>query len=128
TLASGDQITTISSLAYRLASTLGIVTDTQLTARVRQARPMYFVGLDLAGGEKKQPGVAAVDSDGRLLHVGIAQDDASIIDAVGPFTGDDCLVAIDAPLIVNNAGGYRPAEAQLNRHFLIFLPGSYSAD
>ncbi len=39
TLASGDQIATISSLAYRLASTLGIVTDTQLTARVRQARP-----------------------------------------------------------------------------------------
>jgi hypothetical protein len=30
-LASGDQIATISSLAYRLASTLGIVTNTQLT-------------------------------------------------------------------------------------------------
>ena len=39
-----------------------------------------------------------------------AQDDASIIDAVAPFTGDDCLVAIDAPLIVNNAGGHRLAE------------------
>ena len=78
TLASGDQIATISSLAYRLASTLGIVTDTQLTARVRQARPMYFVGLDLAWGEKSHTGVAAVDSDGRLLHVGVAQDDASI--------------------------------------------------
>jgi hypothetical protein len=30
-LASGDQIASISSLAYRVANTLGIVTDTQLT-------------------------------------------------------------------------------------------------
>src|SRR5215213_1336211 len=110
TLASGDQIATISSLAYRLASTLGIVTDTQLTARVRQARPMYFVGLDLAWGEKKQTGVAVVDVEGRLLHVGIAQDHTSIIDAVVPFTAEACLVAIDAPLIVNNPTGYRAAE------------------
>ena len=42
---------------------------------------MHFVGLDLAWGEKNQTGVAAIDSDGRLLHVGAAQDDASIIDA-----------------------------------------------
>ena len=89
---------------------------------------MHFVGLDLAWGEKKQTGVAAVDSDGRLLHVGIAQDDASIIDAVGPFTGDDCLVAIDAPLIVNNAGGYRPAEAEYNRDFQKFDAGAYPAN
>jgi hypothetical protein len=32
-LARGDQIATISSLAYRLARTLGIVTNTQLTTR-----------------------------------------------------------------------------------------------
>ncbi len=31
---------------------------------------MYFVGLDLAWGENKQTGVAAVDADGRLMHVG----------------------------------------------------------
>jgi hypothetical protein len=31
-LASGDQIATISSLAYLLASTFGIATNTQLTA------------------------------------------------------------------------------------------------
>ena len=78
---------------------------------------MYFVGLDLAWGEKNQTGVAAIDSDGRLLHVGAAQDDASIIDAIAPFTGDDCLVAIDAPLIVNNPTGLRPCETALNRDF-----------
>src|SRR5215207_3414881 len=81
-LASGDQIATISSLAYLLASTLGIVTVSQLTARMGQGSCMHFVGLDLAWGEKKQTGVAAIDSGGRLLDVGIAGDDASIIDAI----------------------------------------------
>jgi len=89
---------------------------------------MHFVGLDLAWGEKKQTGVAAIDSEGRLLHVGIAQDDASIIDAVAPFTGDDCLVAIDAPLIVNNPTGFRPAETAYNRDFQKFDAGAYPAN
>ncbi|MGX9788191.1 DUF429 domain-containing protein [Mycobacterium sp. MMS18-G62] len=89
---------------------------------------MYFVGLDLAWGEKKQTGVAVVDVNGRLLHVGIAQDDASISDAVAPFTGGDCLVAIDAPLIVNNPTGYRPAETAYNRDFQKFDAGAYPAN
>jgi predicted RNase H-like nuclease len=89
---------------------------------------MHFVGLDLAWGEKKQTGVAVVDADGRLLQVGIAQDDASIADALGPFTGDDCLVAIDAPLIVNNPTGYRPAETAYNRDFHKFDAGAYPAN
>ncbi|MFG1931447.1 DUF429 domain-containing protein [Mycobacterium sp. NPDC048908] len=89
---------------------------------------MHFVGLDLAWGEKKQTGVAAIDAGGRLLHVGIAQDDASIIDAVAPFTGEDCLVGIDAPLIVNNATGYRPAETAYNRDFQKFDAGAYPAN
>ncbi len=88
---------------------------------------MYFVGLDLAWGEKNQTGVAAIDSDGRLLHVGAAQDDASIIDAIAPFTGDECLVAIDAPLIVNNLTGHRPAEMEFNRDFQKFDAGARPA-
>jgi predicted RNase H-like nuclease len=89
---------------------------------------MHFVGLDLAWGEKKQTGVAVVDADGRLLQVGIAQDDASIAEALGPFTGDDCLVAIDAPLIVTNPAGYRPAETAYNRDFQKFDAGAYPAN
>jgi predicted RNase H-like nuclease len=89
---------------------------------------MHFVGLDLAWGEKKQTGVAAIDAGGRLLHVGIALDDASIIDAVAPFTGEDCLVGIDAPLIVSNPTGYRPAETAYNRDFQKFDAGAYPAN
>jgi predicted RNase H-like nuclease len=88
---------------------------------------MHFVGLDLAWGEKNQTGVAAIDSDGRLLHVGVAQDDASIIDAIAPFTGDECIVAFDAPLIVNNATGHRPAETAFNRDFAKFDAGARPA-
>ena len=88
---------------------------------------MYFVGLDLAWGEKSQTGVAAIDADGRLLHVGVAQDDASILTAVEPFTSDDCLVAIDAPLIVPNDAGARPCETALNRDFHRFEAGARPA-
>ena len=88
---------------------------------------MHFVGLDLAWGEKNQTGVAAIDADGRLMHVGAAQDDASIIDAIAPFTGDECLVAFDAPLIVNNATGHRPAETAFNRDFAKFDAGARPA-
>jgi predicted RNase H-like nuclease len=88
---------------------------------------MYVVGLDLAWGEKNQSGVAVIESDGRLLHVGVAQDDAGIIDAVASYTRDACLVAIDAPLIVNNATGHRPCEIALNRDFQRFEAGARPA-
>ena len=88
---------------------------------------MYFIGIDLAWGEINQSGIAVVDADGRLLHVGTAQDDASIEDAVGPYVSDDCLVAIDAPLIVNNPTGYRPCETALNHDFQRFEAGARPA-
>src|ERR1700712_5302598 len=124
-LASGDQIATISALAYRLARTFGIVTDTQLTTRLGQARPMYFVGVDLAWGERKPTGVAVVDDDGRLVYVGVAQDDASVRAAIGPYVQEHCLVAFDAPLVVNNPTGQRPSEAALNRDFAKFEAGAH---
>src|SRR6201998_745424 len=88
---------------------------------------MHFVVLDLAWCEQKSPGVAAIDSDGRLLHVGAAQDDASIEAAVSPYVSNDCLVAIDAPLIVKNLTGHRPCEAALNTDFQRFDAGARPA-
>jgi predicted RNase H-like nuclease len=88
---------------------------------------MHFVGLDLAWGEKNQTGVAAVGADGRLLHVGVAQDDDSIATVVTPYIADECLVAIDAPLIVPNEAGARPCETALSRDFLKFDAGARPA-
>ena len=92
------------------------------------SRRMHFVGLDLAWGEKNHTGVAAIDSDGRLLHVGSAQDDASIEAAIAPYISDECLVAIDAPLIVPNAEGRRIAEIELSKDFSRFDAGPHSAN
>ncbi|WP_102141519.1 DUF429 domain-containing protein [Mycobacterium hubeiense] len=89
---------------------------------------MYFVGLDLAWGEKNHTGVAVIDQGGRLLHLGVAQDDASIEAAIAPYIGDECLVGIDAPLIVPNAEGRRIAEIELGRDFSRFDAGAHSAN
>ncbi|BBX90462.1 DUF429 domain-containing protein [Mycolicibacterium boenickei] len=88
---------------------------------------MYFVGLDLAWGEKNQTGVAAIDSGGRVLHVGVAQDDDEIAATIEPYVSGDCLVAIDAPLIVKNPTGHRPCERDLNRDFQRFDAGARPA-
>src|ERR1700689_5396833 len=64
---------------------------------------MHFVGLDLSWGEKNNTGIAVVDSD-------------------------DCLVAIDAPLIVRNPSGARPCETALNRDFHAFEAGAHPAN
>lgn len=89
---------------------------------------MHFVGLDLAWGEKNHTGVAVIDPGGRLLHVGAAQDDASIEADIAPYVSDECLVAIDAPLIVPNAEGRRIAEIELGRDFMRFDAGPHSAN
>ena len=86
---------------------------------------MHFVGIDLAWGERKPTGVAVVDDAGTLVYLGVAQDDASIRAAVAPYVQGDCLVAFDAPLVVNNPTGQRPSEAALNRDFAKFEAGAH---
>ena len=53
------------------------------------------------------------------------QDDASIRAAIAPYVEGDCLVAFDAPLVVNNPTGQRPSEAALNRDFAKFEAGAH---
>jgi predicted RNase H-like nuclease len=89
---------------------------------------MHFVGLDLAWGEKNHTGVAVIDPGGRLLHVGAAHDDSSIEADIAPYVTDECLVAIDAPLIVPNAEGRRIAEIELGKDFMRFDAGPHPAN
>lgn len=96
---------------------------------MRQSGRVYFVGLDLAWGQRKPTGVAVVDGgSGRLTHLGAASDDASILAAVQPYVDGDCLVAIDAPLIVANPTGQRDCERQLNADFGRFQAGAHPAN
>ncbi|GAB6902907.1 DUF429 domain-containing protein [Kineosporia succinea] len=86
---------------------------------------MYYVGVDLAWGDRKPTGLAVLDDEGGLVHVSAAQSDEEILAALAPYTAGDCLVAIDAPLIVRNETGNRPAEAALNKDFARFHAGAH---
>jgi predicted RNase H-like nuclease/ppGpp synthetase/RelA/SpoT-type nucleotidyltranferase len=90
--------------------------------------PVHFVGIDLAWGENKPTGLAVLDDDGVLVHVCAVRSDEQIAQELAPYTAGDCLVAIDAPLIVRNATGNRPAEAELNRDFARFDAGAHPAN
>ncbi|MEP7090452.1 MAG: DUF429 domain-containing protein, partial [Nocardioidaceae bacterium] len=89
---------------------------------------MHFVGVDLAWGEKKPTGVAVLDAEGSLVHVSACTDDDSVVAALTPYVAGDCLVAFDAPLVVENATGNRPGEAALNRDFARFDAGAHPAN
>jgi predicted RNase H-like nuclease/ppGpp synthetase/RelA/SpoT-type nucleotidyltranferase len=88
----------------------------------------HFVGIDLAWGDRRPTGLAVLDEDGALVHVSAASTDDSIVGALAPFVEYECVVAIDAPLIVANATGNRPAEAALNRDFARFHAGAHPAN
>ncbi len=89
---------------------------------------MRFVGVDLAWGDQKPSGVAALDDDGRLLHVSTQSDDQSLLDALAPYVDGACLVAFDASLVVRNETGNRPCEAALNRDFARFDAGAHPSN
>jgi predicted RNase H-like nuclease/ppGpp synthetase/RelA/SpoT-type nucleotidyltranferase len=86
---------------------------------------VYFVGIDLAWGERKPTGLAVLDDDGVLVRICAAQTDDEIVDALAPYVKGECLAAFDAPLIVKNAVGNRAAEAALNRDFARFDAGAH---
>jgi len=89
---------------------------------------MHFVGVDLAWGERKPTGLAVLDDGGHLVAVSAADTDAAIGAALAPYVAGDCLVAIDAPLVVRNATGNRPCEAALNRDFARFDAGAHPSN
>jgi len=89
---------------------------------------MYFVGVDLAWGVRNPTGVAVVDSRGRLVRAGVVRDDADVLAALQPYVQGDCLVAFDAPLVVTNRTGQRPAEAAFNHDFRRFEAGAHPAN
>ncbi|MDZ5620059.1 DUF429 domain-containing protein [Nocardioides bizhenqiangii] len=89
---------------------------------------MHFVGVDLAWGDRKPTGLAVLDDEGHLVQVTAATTDDEIVEALAPYLESDCLVAIDAPLIVVNAKGNRPAEAALNKDFARFDAGAHPSN
>ena len=93
-----------------------------------QGGRVFHIGVDLAWGVRRPSGLAVIDSEGGLVHVSTVRTDEEILAALAPYVVDACLVAIDAPLIVTNPTGNRPAEAALNQDFAKFDAGAHPAN
>ncbi len=78
---------------------------------------MHHIGIDLAWGERRPTGVAVLDEAGRLVHVATVGTDEEILTSLAAYTDGPVVVGIDAPLIVTNATGSRPAEKALAADF-----------
>ncbi len=89
---------------------------------------MFFVGIDLAWGERAASGLAVLDETGALVHLSRATTDDAIAAALGPYVAGECVVGLDAPLVVTNPAGNRPCEQALNRDFARFHAGTHPAN
>lgn len=89
---------------------------------------MRFIGIDLAWGDRQPTGLAVLDEDAHLLHVSAVRTDEEIRSTLAPYAEGPCLVAIDAPLVVTNPTGSRPAEQALSRDFRRFEAGTHPSN
>jgi predicted RNase H-like nuclease len=77
--------------------------------------PARFVGLDLAWGRRARTGAAVLDERGRLLDVVSLLTDDELVQWVEPHAPR--VVAVDAPLVVENATGMRECERLVGRAY-----------
>jgi predicted RNase H-like nuclease len=89
---------------------------------------VHYIGIDLAWGTRRPTGLAVLDASGWLVHLSTVGSDEEIVAALTPYAAGDCLVAVDAPLVVTNATGRRPCEAALNADFARFHAGAHPAN
>jgi predicted RNase H-like nuclease/ppGpp synthetase/RelA/SpoT-type nucleotidyltranferase len=89
---------------------------------------VFHIGVDLAWGLKQPTGIAVLDEAGRLVHVSAVRTDEEVRSTLAPYVDGPCLVAFDAPLVVRNATGNRPAEAALNKDYARFDAGAHPAN
>jgi predicted RNase H-like nuclease/ppGpp synthetase/RelA/SpoT-type nucleotidyltranferase len=87
-----------------------------------------YLGIDLAWGTRSPTGLAVLDDSARLLHVSAVRTDEEIEAALAPYAAGRVLAGIDAPLVVTNATGSRPAEQQLSADFRRFDAGTHPSN
>nr|WP_297429397.1 DUF429 domain-containing protein [uncultured Actinotalea sp.] len=90
---------------------------------------VVHLGIDLAWSHRNRTGVAALDDDGILVASASVRTDDEIAAFVGTHArGAVVVAALDAPLVVPNATGQRPCEAQVTREFRAFHAGCHPAN
>jgi predicted RNase H-like nuclease len=92
---------------------------------------MKFIGIDL-GWEGKPTGLALlVEEAERLIlvkHDRLVETSEILAWIDGRCGSDDAMVAVDAPLIIRNATGMRPAEKQCQERYASRHAGSYPSN
>src|SRR5579862_4423364 len=90
-----------------------------------------FIGVDL-GWYGKPSGLASIGLGGgelRLRKIDRLESADEILDWIQSESGSgDVVAAIDAPLVIRNKTGIRPAERDLNRDFRRFHAGCHAAN
>jgi predicted RNase H-like nuclease/ppGpp synthetase/RelA/SpoT-type nucleotidyltranferase len=87
-----------------------------------------YVGIDLAWGLNRPTGIAVLDESGALLHVSAVRTDEEIVQTVDTHAEGPCVVGIDAPLVVVNPTGSRPAEQALAKDFRKYEAGPHPSN
>lgn len=86
-----------------------------------------FVGVDLAWSRNNETGVAVLsdESEPRVVDQGLVVEDEDIL---GLVPDSPVLVGVDAPLVVPNEEGQRPAEDELRPVYAEYNAGPYPAN
>jgi predicted RNase H-like nuclease len=90
-----------------------------------------FIGVDL-GWYGKPTGLASIALDGSILHLRNIARLESVDEILGWIQteagGGSAVAAVDAPLVIRNESGIRPAERELNADFRRFHAGCHAAN
>ncbi|MFK5584170.1 DUF429 domain-containing protein [Serinicoccus sp. LYQ131] len=88
-----------------------------------------FVGIDLAWNDRARTGLAIIDEGGRLLDSASVRSDAEIDAWLDAHVSSEIdIVAVDAPLIVNNPTGQRPCERMVSSVFGRYDAGCHASN
>lgn len=74
---------------------------------------MNFIGIDLAWTNKNESGICIIGDNGKiaLCEANVYNND-QLVEIIDDYSGNGALVAIDAPLIVDNDTGSRKCERE----------------
>jgi predicted RNase H-like nuclease/cytidine deaminase len=80
-----------------------------------------FIGVDLAWKSERNPsGIAVMEGDRsgvQLTTISTLEAEASVLDFILHSSTTNTIVAIDAPLIINNETGQRACESEVGRRY-----------
>lgn len=82
-----------------------------------------FLGVDLAWAEgsdarpARETGLACIDETGRVIDAGWARGTDAVLEWIGAMVEPGAVLAVDAPLVVNNPTGMRLCERETGSRY-----------